>query len=815
MHTTARKLFSAAFLAFISTHGFSQPAPRISQVTSPQLWQRLEFSISNVPSVANPYDPNIIRLDATFTFPSGQKTTVPAFWYQAYLRSLSGGYENDTPAGTPGWRLRFTPPATGSYSLSLAILTNGQPSGSPVITNFTVPASLPPPRFGYVGLASNRQYFQTGDGQALRLIGEDVCWPDGPGTYNYDTWFSTMQGGGENYTRIWMCPWAFGIEDASTSLDNYSQQPAWQLDYVLQLAEQSGIYILFSLDYHGMFATEPDSWGGNNYWPENPYNVTNGGPCTVANDFFANTAAETVYQKRLRYLIARYGYSQNLLAWEFFNEIDNDYSFLNATDVAAWHGLMGGWMHTNDVFGHLVTTSLTGDSDRPEIWSLPQLDFAAYHSYGEAGPASRLSTVAQSFLQEYGKPMMVGEFGTSSAGWNRTNDPYLRGWRQGIWGGALGGSVGTAMSWWWDNIDSEDDYPTYAALGAILNRTGWGIGAWTNIAFQTSGSPPVTVGNPLPGGQPANVQLPLDGNWGDMTSGQLAVPGPQAASYSAFALESFVHGIYHPDLKTPFQLSAWLTNNASLVMHLNSVSDGSIMVVLVDGAQVFRTNLVNLDGGYSVDEEYNIDIAVPLPGGRHLITITNAGDDWFYLDWVQLNQVLPAAYSGNWQPSPAAIGLQGTHESLLYVVAPGVSFPGNAASATLPVQHAQTLALTNWPAGNFIAGWYDPATAESFGVTQAAATRGGLALPLPDYTEDLAAVLYPPPRLTPLAFSSTNAFPLRLDSETGGLYLIQRSFNLVSWAPYTNVTNTTGTIILTVPSGATNPVSFFRAFQAH
>ena len=152
--------------------------------------------------------------------------------------------------------------------------------------------------------------------------------------------------------------------------------------------------------------------------------------------------------------------------------------------------------------------------------------------------------------------------------------------------------------------------------------------------------------------------------------------------------------------------------------------------------QVFRTNLVNLDGGYSVDEEYNIDIAVPLPGGRHLITITNAGDDWFYLDWVQLNQVLPAAYSGNWQPSPAAIGLQGTHESLLYVVAPGVSFPGNAASATLPVQHAQTLALTNWPAGNFIAGWYDPATAESLGVTQAAATRGGLALPLPDYTED-------------------------------------------------------------------------------
>jgi len=61
---------------------------------------------------------------------------------------------------------------------------------------------------------------------------------------------------------------------------------------------------------------------------------------------------------------------------------------------------------------------------------------------------------------------MVGEFGTSSAGWNRTSDPHLRGWRQGIWGGALGGSVGTAMSWWWENIDGENDYSIYASLGA-------------------------------------------------------------------------------------------------------------------------------------------------------------------------------------------------------------------------------------------------------------------------------------------------------------------------------------------------------------
>lgn len=144
---------------------------------------------------------------------------------------------------------------------------------------------------------------------------------------------------------------------------------------------------------------------------------------------------------------------------------------------------------------------------------------------------------------------MIGEFGTDWRGWNRTNDLYLRGWREGIWGGALGGSVGTAMSWYWEIIDSENDHPVYSALGAILNRTGWGHGTWININFQTSGTPPSTVGDPIPGGQPFNVQLPLDGGWADMTPGQLAIPNAFAANYSAGKLNSFVHGIWHSDLK--------------------------------------------------------------------------------------------------------------------------------------------------------------------------------------------------------------------------------------------------------------------------
>lgn len=784
--------------------------PGLVQLNSARLWQRLEFQLTNVPAANNPFDPALIRIDATFSLPSGRTMLVPAFWYQAYQRSLSGGYENDTASGAPCWRLRFTPPEPGAYSVSVLILTNSQPYGPPVTEAFDVPATPPPARYGYVGIAPGNRYFQTGDGQGLPLNGENVAWPSGQGTYEYDTWFASLQAAGENFARIWMWPSSFGIEVGPTNLTHYSLAPAWQLDYVLQLAEQKGIYLQLALDYHGMFVSQPDYWGGNNYWPQNPYNITNGGPCLVPNAFFTNTTAATIYQKRLRYLIGRYGYSQNLLGWEFFNEIDNDYAFLNPTDVAAWHRAMGGWMHTNDPYAHLLTTSLTSARAHPEIWSLPQLDYVSEHSYNESSPASSLAADIAAFRASYGKPVMIGEFGTSWQGWNRANDPYLRGFRQGLWGGALGGSVGTAMSWWWENIASENDYPLYAALGTVLNRTGWGRGAWSNIAFQTSGAPPPTVGGLVPG-PPFAVQLALDSNWGDLVAGGLAIPNAMAAGTAPTILESFVHGTSHADMRTPFQLSAWFTNNASMVMHLNSVSWGAVMAVLVDGVQTFSTNLPNLDNGTTLDEEYNLDIAVNLPAGQHLVTITNSGNDWFYLDWVKLNQVLPSSYPGDWQPSPGAIGLQGTHESLVYLVAPGVSFPAGATNASLPAQQAQTLTLAQWPAGRFIAEWYEPRTAALIGYTQATSTNSLLTLSLPSYSEDLAAVVYPPPTLTAVGLSPANGFQFRLDSQTGGHYVIEHSPDLVAWTPLLTVTNTTGTLFLEAPSALTNAGSFFRA----
>lgn len=625
--------------------------PQILQLNSAATRQRVEFQISNAPAASNPFDPDSIRLDGAFTLPSGGTMVVPAFWYQGYTRNLSGGSEYDTVNGPAQWRLRFTPTEAGNYSLVLTIQTNDQ-LYAVVSTNFMVVSNSSNSRFGNVSIAPNNQYFQTEDGQSLPLNGENVAWYN-HGTYDYDTWFASMQNSGENFARVWMAPWCFGIEGSIGTLTNYSLDPAWQLDYVLQSAEQKGIYIQLTLNDYREYSSDS---GSDGQWIDNPYNITNGGPCINQNAFFTNGTAMALYEKRLRYLIGRYGYSQNLLTWEFFNEIDHDYSYLTKQNVDTWHATIGGWLHTNDPYHHLVTSSLSYASVDPQLWSVPQLDFLSWHTYFSSGyqlnPAATMASDSAYYRQTYHKLVQIGEYGTDWHSWQAslTVDPYLRGLRQGIWGAALGGSAGTAMTWWWDSIAPANDYWLFSSLNAVLGPTDWGRGNWTNIAF-------------------ANGQ-----------------------------------------------------------------------------------------------------------------TIT-------------------------------ATGQRGAYDALVYVVAPDAAWPTGGTNSTLPVQHGQALILTNWSSGSYYAEWYNPTNGLSVGITQSVTTNGGLNLPLPDYTVDLAGIIYSPPILAFPTATTAGTFQFQLDSRVGGVFAVQRSTNLISWTTIFQVTNSQGVVTLADPLPITNSTVFYRAVQ--
>ncbi len=155
-----------------------------------------------------------------------------------------------------------------------------------------------------------------------------------------------------------MPSWGLGLEwlkgnNGYEGLQRYKQQNAWYLG----LADRS-LPAERSLPHAEPGPSRTGILEGNPNWNENPYNAANGGPCIHTWDFFTDQRSRQLIRNRFRYIVARYGYSRNILCWELFNEVDwtDDFS-RHKTDVTAWHEEMAAWLSRLDVNRHLVTTS--------------------------------------------------------------------------------------------------------------------------------------------------------------------------------------------------------------------------------------------------------------------------------------------------------------------------------------------------------------------------------------------------------------------------------------------------------------------------
>jgi len=415
----------------------------------PEVCERVEIAVGGMPAAANPFDPEEIALDLEVVQPSGTRLRVPGYFQREFDRKLEGNREVLTPNGEGSWRLRWLPLEAGRHTLTATVTLAGQP----VARGEAVVEVIGGQRHGLARIEPDgKRYFRLDDGTPLFLNGLCACWHGGRGTYDYDDWLAAYEKAGINYIRIWMWHQAFGIEWDKGDKLRYRLDNAWRLDRVLAEAERRGVFVMLCLDYHGIFEVKPDYWGGNNFWPRHPYNAVNGGPCQTQNDFFTNDEAKELYAKRLRYVVARWSAFPNLLAWEFFNEIDNEYAYLKHEDVVAWHRDMGRRLRSIDPARHLISSSFTGGSERPDLFALPEMDFAQYHSYNEKHPAQMTAEKTSRFFEKYAKPFFVSEYGTDWRGWKPDTDPHFRALHQAIWSGTFTGAVGTGMTWWWESI---------------------------------------------------------------------------------------------------------------------------------------------------------------------------------------------------------------------------------------------------------------------------------------------------------------------------------------------------------------------------
>lgn len=442
----------------------------------------------------NPFDPERVAVDAEFTGPDGKKTVMPAFYYQDFARvdrvtklEHCRLLEDFIPVGAGCWKVRFAPTQPGTYAYVLSVLDQTGVTPRRLTTQ--------PRRFkcvasalkGYVRVAADRQHFEFSSGEPFYPIGHNVHSSndvskrnrdllnipaqDDHGTKAYDAVFRKMAAHGENLAEIWMASWSLDLEWTGRwknyfGLGRYNLHHAWKLDRLLELAAQNGIYIHLALENHGKASTFCDP-----EWRNNPFNEDNGGFLSDCKDFFARRDARQQYKKKLRYIVARWGYSTQIMGFELWSEIDltgnnwNDHGrpefLLNKVE---WHREIARYFKQINHRRHLLTTHYSGTYGRVQapIARLPELDYLALDAYRKQGDIAQLLYRTQRALESYGKPFLVTEFGGSPMGTNLSRlEADLH---SGLWAAYMMNHAGSPLLWWFMYIDRKHKYPHYRAL---------------------------------------------------------------------------------------------------------------------------------------------------------------------------------------------------------------------------------------------------------------------------------------------------------------------------------------------------------------
>jgi hypothetical protein len=402
----------------------------------PVQYALIQFDLSTATEVANPYDPAQIDLVVNYTAPDGSQFSVPAFWYEDF------DPETRQACGQPGWKARLTPEQPGEWTAQAEFVNLGVKSA---MLSFQVAATHSQ---GFVCLnPRNPRYFAFQDGSTFYPIGLNIGWWQTDALEDYARWMDQLHENGGNLIRVWMASWSFGIEWNFQDLGDYGprQYQAWLLDQVFQMAQERDIYIDLVLLNHGAFSVDI-----NPEWDGNPYNAKNGGPCQSPACFVTDPVAKQYFERRLRYIAARWGYSTHLFAWEWWNEAN--LTHIPDAKLAAWIQEMTPVLRQYDPYRHLVTISFAGVY-APGVVNLTEIDFAQHHEYSTLDPMENFPDIYDWEKTIYpGKPLMFGEFGYSAGIEDLSSfDRWGIHLHNGLWASTFSGFATTAMYWWWDS----------------------------------------------------------------------------------------------------------------------------------------------------------------------------------------------------------------------------------------------------------------------------------------------------------------------------------------------------------------------------
>ncbi|HQF39379.1 MAG TPA: hypothetical protein PK322_09710 [Opitutaceae bacterium] len=598
-------------------------------------------------------------------------------------------------SGRNTWSVRLRATTLGEYRLGTVQETTGDGlvdrDAKTVGATTVVVHTLPDPRGNVVVDPSDPRRFAFADGTPFTPFGANLAWPEGPRASYFENTFAEFQKAGLNWSRVWMCHW--GGTNLDWLPDDLGPSPApgtldlrvakfW--DSIVAAAEQHGIRFQMVFQHHGQFGT-----GANANWHINPWNTANGGFLASPVAFFSDPKARALTKLKYRYIVARWGYSPAIMAWELFNEAmwtdaRNGTAADNAA-IATWHAEMADFIRGLDVHHHLLTTS----DDYLDQPLYAKMDFYQPHLYAShLLPAARYIEPAPAALD---RPVFYGEAGED-------NDPRLAdGPRTGgaltlpvLWSSLMGDAAAPAQYWYTSDAINRGLLPRFAHLVRFARATG--LDRRADLApftapVETAAQAPLVIEPALNWRRvPApTVAVPLDGR---EPAALAAIPRHFVSTASA-ATSQFPDGV---TLQLDYPRAATAT-----VRLIEVGRGGASARVTLDG-QVVAERLWSAGSTFPTSDAPT-ELAFPVSAGAHTLTLENPqGPDWFHLGGIDTGLTC----------SPlAAVGRRAADRVCLWLWHRTGVYRQDGAT---PV--AGTVVLDDLPAGRWRVVWWDPTNGE-------------------------------------------------------------------------------------------------------
>jgi len=588
----SRRRIAAAFLAAMPV-GAASPNPSRAAT-----YARAESSFEIPGLASDPFDFEATDVRVRIVGAGGDAFQLPAFF-----------------DGGSTWRVRHTPPSPGRYRLTQVTL-NGRALNVALHPSAWIVSGASKPGFvrldrrdaKYLAYENGTRYFAVGHNQAWR----SQALPDIPAL------FAKMGAAGENWSRVWMNHWDGKNLDwpSAGKLGQLNLEVARRWDGIVEAAQANNIAFQMTLQHHGQYSTEV-----NPNWDDNPYSTKNGGFLARPEDFFTDAQARALTKRKLRYAVARWGYSPSILAWELFNEVQfTDAARHNQWGaIADWHREMAAFLRAQDSYRHLITTS-SSESVPAQVWA--SLDYYQEHAY----PADLMSAMRRGAPSEQaGKPFFVGEFGPS----NLRDDAgvFLH---AGVWAGLMSGAGGAPQYWLWDGVEKNNLYPHLTAAARFVQASGLA----SRLPLRQS-APQVATSTR------SALSFGPGGGWGTAKQDAFVVE-PNGVPEGMGALPSFLQGQNHREMSPrPLSFRVNFPQAGRFSVQLATIAKaGAHLRLSVDGQPVERDFPAGA-ADYSPPAGQQ-ELAVEVPAGEHVVTLENTGSDWVTVSRFTLSDYSPA-----------------------------------------------------------------------------------------------------------------------------------------------------------------------------